>query len=40
MASTDSMPILGTYGLVLRWFWFSDFVVFQPEDGRIFHRAP
>ncbi|MEX3977321.1 hypothetical protein, partial [Paraburkholderia caribensis] len=29
IALTDRTVILGTYGMVLRWFGFSDFVIFQ-----------
>ncbi|WP_156440970.1 hypothetical protein [Burkholderia sp. ABCPW 14] len=34
----SKMSILGTYGVVLRRFGFSGFVVFQPEGGRVIHR--
>lgn len=39
-AATPLVRILGTYGLALRWFGCSVFVVSQAEGGRVIHRAP
>ena len=38
LGPTSNSSLLGTYGVVLRWFGFSDFVIFQREAGRLIHR--